>query len=134
MRSWRLPLWRRSPPAARIGRRGERIAARWLKRRGYRIRARRWRTPVCEIDLLIERGRHLWLVEVKSTTRTQGASPVFRLQAAQRERLRRAARWTAAQRGARGRPVGVLVLGVRLRRPRPRVAIQTIVYDAANRR
>ncbi|MDJ0976107.1 MAG: YraN family protein [Planctomycetota bacterium] len=134
MWSWRPWLPRRPSRTARIGRRGERVAARWLTRQRYVIRARRWRTPAGEVDLLAERGRRLWLVEVKSTEQRGGPPPTTRLRRTQRLRLCRAARWTAAQRGARGRQVGVLVLGVRLRAGRSPLVFQTVVYDTANRR
>lgn len=48
------------------GRRAERIAAWFLRLKGYRIIARRWRTPVGEIDLVVKRGRVLAFVEVKA--------------------------------------------------------------------
>ena len=47
------------------GRRGERLAAWWLRLKGYRILARDLRTPVGEIDIVARRGRTLALVEVK---------------------------------------------------------------------
>ncbi len=126
--------YRRAPLAHRVGCRGERHAANWLRRRGFRIRARRWSTPVGEVDLLAERGGRLWLVEVKTTTRARGPSPVLRLGAAQRRRLIRSARWTAHQRAARGKIVGAAVAGVRLHGGGSSVVFQTVVYDAANRR
>lgn len=133
----RLLRWfryRRAPLAHRIGRRGEWLAARWLKRRGFCIRARRWRTPAGEVDLLAERGCRLWLIEVKTTTRARGPSPALRLRAAQRQRLIRTARWTAHQRATRGQIVGIAVVGVRLGSDGSGVVFQTVVYDAANRR
>ncbi len=49
----------------RRGRRAERLAAWYLRFKGYRILARRFRTPVGEIDLIVRRGRRLAFVEVK---------------------------------------------------------------------
>ncbi|MCZ6660854.1 MAG: YraN family protein [bacterium] len=51
---------------ASLGRRGERVAARFLKRRGYRILHRNWRCPSGEIDLVCADGATLVFVEVKS--------------------------------------------------------------------
>ena len=48
------------------GRRGEAIAALYLGFKGYRIVARRVKTPVGEIDLIARRGRLTVFVEVKS--------------------------------------------------------------------
>lgn len=52
--------------AERRGRRGEAIAAWWLRLHGWRIVARRARTPVGEVDLVARRGRTLAFVEVKA--------------------------------------------------------------------
>ena len=48
------------------GRRAERVAAWRLRLAGYRVLARRYRTPVGEIDLIVRRGRRLVMVEVKA--------------------------------------------------------------------
>jgi putative endonuclease len=48
------------------GRRGEAIAALYLGFKGYRIVARRVKTPVGEIDLIARRGRVTVFVEVKA--------------------------------------------------------------------
>ena len=52
--------------AERQGRRAESIAAFWLRLKGWRIIARRVRTPVGEIDLVARRFRTVAFVEVKS--------------------------------------------------------------------
>lgn len=49
----------------RRGRRGESLAALWLRLRGYRILARNWRHPAGEVDILARRGPLLVAVEVK---------------------------------------------------------------------
>lgn len=48
------------------GRRGERIAAWWLRLKGWRILDRRVRTPAGEVDLVARRGNLIAFVEVKS--------------------------------------------------------------------
>ena len=52
--------------AERGGRRAERVAAWWLRLKGWRILAVRARTPVGEVDLVARRGRTLAFVEVKA--------------------------------------------------------------------
>jgi len=53
--------------AARVsGRRGEVLAALWLMAKGYRILARRFRTPHGEIDIVARRRNLLAFVEVKA--------------------------------------------------------------------
>lgn len=51
--------------AERYGRRGERAAAWWLFLHGWRVLARRVKTPRGEIDLVARRGRVVVFVEVK---------------------------------------------------------------------
>ena len=48
------------------GRRGEGLAAFWLRLKGYRILARNFRSGAGEIDLIARRGGVLALVEVKT--------------------------------------------------------------------
>lgn len=52
--------------AERGGRRAERLAAWWLRLKGWRILAIRARTPVGEVDLVARRGRILAFIEVKA--------------------------------------------------------------------
>lgn len=53
-----------------LGDEGERLAARYLRRKGLRIITRGYRTPRGEIDLIAREGFRLVFVEVK--TRRQG--------------------------------------------------------------
>ncbi|MBL8660610.1 MAG: YraN family protein [Rhodospirillales bacterium] len=76
----RLRAWRH-------GRRAETICAWWLRLRGYRIVASRYRCPVGEIDLIARRGRILAFVEVKA--RDEDAAEALRPR--QRRRIVRAA-------------------------------------------
>lgn len=48
------------------GRRAERIAGWWLRLKGWRILARRVRTPAGEVDLVARRGSLIAFVEVKA--------------------------------------------------------------------
>jgi putative endonuclease len=52
--------------AFRLGLSAETRAAVWLMAKGYRVVARRWKSPVGEIDLVVRRGRLLVFVEVKA--------------------------------------------------------------------
>jgi putative endonuclease len=49
-----------------LGRNAERIAALWLRLKGYRVIARGVRTALGEIDLVVRRGQVLAFVEVKA--------------------------------------------------------------------
>ena len=66
------PLARRRA-AERRGQRAESLAAVWLILKGYRILARRVRTPAGEVDLVARRGDTLVAVEVKARASLQAA-------------------------------------------------------------
>lgn len=59
--------------AERGGRRAETLAAWCLRLKGWRILARRVRTPVGEIDLVARRGRTVAFIEVKARATAAGA-------------------------------------------------------------
>ena len=52
--------------AFRLGVSAEGYAAIFLGAKGYRTIARRWKSPVGEIDLVVKRGRLIVFVEVKA--------------------------------------------------------------------
>src|SRR5687768_12439394 len=54
-----------------LGRRGEMLAAWYLRAKLYRIRDMRFKTAVGEIDIVAERAGTIAFVEVKSRTRTE---------------------------------------------------------------
>jgi putative endonuclease len=77
--------------AERGGRRAERLAAWWLRLKGWRILAIRARTPVGEVDLIARRGRTLAFIEVKARATEAGAALAL-----DEYRLRRVVRATEA--------------------------------------
>lgn len=85
----RRRAWRRGIAA-------ETLCAVWMILLGYRIIARRLRTPVGEIDIVARRGRVLAIVEVKARRRRDGA--LGSVSTRQRRRLQRAAQWLIAGR------------------------------------
>jgi putative endonuclease len=60
--------------AFRFGLSAESRAAAWLIAKGYRIVARRWRSPVGEIDIVARRRGVLVFVEVKARARLDDAA------------------------------------------------------------
>lgn len=59
-----------------LGDRGERAAARYLRRRGLRVITRGYRCPLGEIDLIARDGDRLVFVEVKTRRRGEPAEAV----------------------------------------------------------
>jgi putative endonuclease len=74
--------------AYRRGDRAELICLWLLRLKGYRLLARRYRTPVGEIDLILRRGQVLAAVEVKARDDVASASEA--IGARQRQRIVRA--------------------------------------------
>jgi putative endonuclease len=71
--------------------RGERIAARHYRLRGYRILDANVRAGGHELDLVARRGGRLVFVEVKERTRDTYGGPVAAVDGEKRRRVRRAA-------------------------------------------
>jgi putative endonuclease len=60
--------------AFRLGLSAESRAAAYLIGKGFRILARRWRSPLGEIDIVARRGKLLIFVEVKARERLDDAA------------------------------------------------------------
>jgi putative endonuclease len=75
--------------AWRFGRFAETVCVWCLRLQGYRVLARRYRSPVGEIDIVAKRGRIVVIVEVKA--RADATSAVEALSLRQRQRIARAA-------------------------------------------
>ncbi len=75
--------------AERDGRRAETMAAWLLRLKGYRVLARRYKTPAGEIDLIVRRRNTIVFVEVKR--RADEAAALESVTATTRTRIARAA-------------------------------------------
>lgn len=85
--------------ARELARWGEELAARFLRRRGWRVHARNVRTPYGEIDLVAQDG-HVWVfVEVKTRRSARWAWPEDAVTPAKLERLAQAALYWLEQTG-----------------------------------
>jgi putative endonuclease len=78
-----------SPP---LGRRGERLAARWLRRQGYRIIVHSAREVVGEIDLVARQGPMWVFVEVKTRSSADHGEPWQAVGTAKQRQVGKAAR------------------------------------------
>lgn len=81
--------------AERAGRVGETAAAWWLRLKGWRILARRVRTPAGEVDLIARRGNLVAFVEVKR--RRSGAELDFAIDEYRLARVAAAAEYLGAR-------------------------------------
>jgi putative endonuclease len=96
----------------RLGDAGERMAARHLRRRGYRIVARNFRDGGGEIDLVAMDGETLVFVEVKTRRDDAAGAPLEAVDARKQERLRRAAQAFAARHRAARRAMRFDVVAI----------------------
>jgi putative endonuclease len=103
-----------------FGELGERIAERWLRRQGWRVVQRRYRSGHRDIDLVVERDGTVAFVEVKARRGSQFGDPVEAVNwSKQKQLIRSASTWIDRH----GKPsecyrfdvVGVLVEGERVR-------------------
>lgn len=74
------------------GRLGEEAALAWLERRGFRLLARNWRSGHKEVDLVMESGRVVHIIEVKTLTPPLLEQPFERVDPVKQRRLINAAR------------------------------------------
>lgn len=99
------------------GRRGERLAAWYLRLKGWKILATRVRTPVGEIDLVARRGALVAFVEVK--VRASAAELDFAIDERRLARVAAAAEMLAADHAGPGDDIRIDVIliapGARLR-------------------
>ncbi|MBN2446134.1 MAG: YraN family protein [Phycisphaerae bacterium] len=75
-----------------LGKRGEQLAERYLRKRGLRTITRRFKTPVGELDLVMRDGDTLVFVEVKTLSDDKLLPAHEHVTAAQRRHLAKAAR------------------------------------------
>jgi len=75
----------------RIGRRGEELAAKFLRNKGYQIIGRNFRTRFGEIDLIVKKGGLLVFVEVKTVAGDSAGEPEWRISKNKIRRVRKMA-------------------------------------------
>ncbi len=104
------------PDTNATGRRGERIACRYLLRRGYRLLCRNYAAHRHEIDLVMQERRTdtIVFVEVKTRSRTDYGTPGEAVTADKRRNLRLAAESFLLANGLSDRPARFDVIEVLL--------------------
>jgi putative endonuclease len=105
------------PGLAAPGKRAERRAAWWYRRRGFRVLATNAWVAGYELDLVLRRGRRLVFCEVKEKAGGAFGEPAEMVGPEKQRRVRRAASgWLAEHREAAGLTVSFEVIAVRGRR------------------
>ena len=103
-----------------FGQLGERIAERWLRRQGWRVVQRRFRSGHRDIDLVVEREGTIAFVEVKARRGSAFGDPIEAVNWRKQKELSRSAfvwidRHGRPRESYRFDVVGVLVEGERVR-------------------
>ena len=101
-----------------FGELGERIAARWLERGGWKVLARRFRSGRRDIDLVVERDGTIAFVEVKSRTGDAFGDPVEAVHRRKQRSLTCSAQVWIDRHGRSGESYRFDVVGVLLREKR----------------
>jgi putative endonuclease len=97
-----------------FGELGERIAERWLRRRGWRVVQRRFRSGHRDIDLVVERDGLVAFVEVKARRGAEFGGPVQAVNYRKRKQLERSAHVWIDRHGREAESYRFDVIGVLL--------------------
>jgi putative endonuclease len=77
--------------AENIGMQGERAACEYLKKLGYQIIERNWRTKIGEIDIIAEHKKILIFVEVKTSLKRGSVPPELRVNVHKQRKIKQLA-------------------------------------------
>jgi len=117
-------------PRQILGRMGEDLACRELRRRGYAIVARRYRTRHGEIDVVAREGETIVFVEVKARRGDAFGGGSAAVTAWKQQRIARMAADYLARRGLVDAPCRFDVVAVEFGAGRPRIEVYTHAFSA----
>ena len=106
-----------------LGDRGEDMAAAHLKKQGYKILERNYRTPIGEIDLVARHQGALVFIEVKTRRSRRFGSPQEAVHPAKQERLRNLAEYYLQQQGLGEVMVRFDVVGILWQEGKPQIEV-----------
>jgi len=95
-----------------LGLEGEQLAERFLKKRGLKTLARRFRTPAGGIDLVMREGETIVFVEVKTQSDRTFTDPETRVTLPKQRKLLKAAKWFLTHKRWTDKPCRFDVIGV----------------------
>jgi putative endonuclease len=126
----RRPWWRRW-----FGTRSERAAARFLKRRGFRILTRNFTCPLGELDLVALDQDCIVFVEVRSTETDDPLRPASSVDAIKQQRLTNLGLHFLQQHGLLGRTARFDVLAISWppNQPEPEIVHYPNAFEAVGR-
>jgi len=95
-----------------LGAKGEDIAIRYLKKRGYRIVERNYRVKLGEIDIIAEQGDDLVFIEVKTRSDATFGTPFESVTKQKQKQLSKVALEYIAKKKSHNRPARFDVVGI----------------------
>ncbi len=75
----------------KLGMQGEKLAAKFLKRRGYKITQRNYKCKLGEIDIVAQQDKTVVFVEVKTRRTKEFGPPQYAITAAKKKQISKAA-------------------------------------------
>jgi putative endonuclease len=106
-----------------LGERGEDLAAAALKKQGYKILARNYRTPLGEIDLIARHRGALVFIEVKTRTSDRFGAGQDAVHHAKQARLRKLADYYLKQKRLGEVEVRFDVVGILWQEDKPQIEV-----------
>jgi putative endonuclease len=95
-----------------LGKEGERIAERYLLKKGYKLVERNYRCPSGELDLIVLDRRVVVFVEVKTRTGHAFGTPFEAVEFRKQQKMTQAAQYFLAQKGLHQRDARFDVVGI----------------------
>lgn len=123
-----------TPHQSELGRHGEELACRELRRRGYAIVARRYRTRHGEIDIVAMDEGVLVFVEVKTRSDRRFGSPLAAVTPLKQRRLTRMALDYLVRSRTTGAPCRFDVVSVAISRGKSHVEVVTNAFEGSGDR
>lgn len=95
-----------------LGKEGERIAERYLIKKGYKLVERNYRCPSGELDLIVLDRRVVVFVEVKTRTGHAFGTPFEAVEFRKQQKMTQVAQYFLAQKGLHQRDARFDVVGI----------------------
>lgn len=115
----------------RFGRRSEDVAVKHLKKKGYKIVERNYRTRLGEIDIIAREGRSLAFIEVKARHSTSFGNPKWALTPKKQMKISMVALEYLKRTGQSSAKARFDVVTILADRPQPQVEIIKNAFELA---
>ncbi|MGH7771194.1 MAG: YraN family protein [Candidatus Binatia bacterium] len=120
-------------PKQILGKEGELIAERYLKRKGYKLVERNYRCPVGEMDLIALDRRVIVFVEVKTRSDDRFGPPLESVHRRKQEKMIKTALFFLSQRRLHHREARFDVIGISFAAQEPMVEHIENAFDFSQR-